>query len=87
MTATPRIVSFLPSATEIAFTLGLGDQLVGVTHECDYPAEARNKAVVVRSVLPLEALSQSEIDRAARDVAGTRDLRGAPTRWRTHQAH
>jgi len=64
MTATPRIVSFLPSATEIAFTLGLGDQLVGVTHECDYPAEARNKAVVVRSVLPLEALSQSEIDQA-----------------------
>jgi len=59
-----RIVSFLPSATEIAFTLGLGDQLLGVTHECDYPSEARTKTVVVRNVLPIETMSQSEIDSA-----------------------
>ena len=64
MTITQRIVSFLPSATEIAFTLGLGDQLLGVTHECDYPAEARTKTVVVRNVLPIETMSQSEIDQA-----------------------
>ena len=60
----PRIVSFLPSATEIACALGLADSLVGITHECDYPPEVRNKPVVVRNVLPIEQMSQSEIDRA-----------------------
>ena len=60
----PRIVSFLPSATEIACALGLADSLVGITHECDYPPEVRSKPVVVRNVLPLEQMSQKEIDRA-----------------------
>lgn len=60
----PRIVSFLPSATEMAYALGLGDQLVGVTHECDYPSEAKSKPVVVRNVLPIERMSQPEIDAA-----------------------
>ena len=59
-----RIVSFLPSATEIACALGLFDSIVGITHECDYPAEVRNKPVVVRNVLPIEQMSQGEIDRA-----------------------
>ena len=59
-----RIVSFLPSATEIACALGLEDQLVGITHECDYPERVRTKPVVVRNVLPIETMSQSEIDRA-----------------------
>lgn len=45
-----RICSFLPSATEIVYALGLHDQLSGVTFECDYPAEARNKPKVVRSL-------------------------------------
>ena len=45
-----RICSFLPSATEIVYALGLQDQLYGVTFECDYPAEARNKPKVVRSL-------------------------------------
>lgn len=44
--------------------LGLGDQLVGVTHECDYPPEVQSKPVVVRNVLPLETLTQREIDEA-----------------------
>src|SRR6266542_1326207 len=57
-----RIVSFLPSATEMAFALGLGDQLVGITHECDYPPEIEGKTVVVRNVLPIEKMSQPEID-------------------------
>jgi len=57
-----RIVSFLPSATEMAFALGLGDQLVGITHECDYPPEVEGKPVVVRNVLPIEKMSQPEID-------------------------
>jgi iron complex transport system substrate-binding protein len=60
----PRIVSFLPSATEMACALGLADSIVGITHECDYPPEIRSKPVVVRNVLPLETMSQSEIDRA-----------------------
>jgi iron complex transport system substrate-binding protein len=60
----PRIVSFLPSATEMACALGLADSIVGITHECDYPPEIKNKPVVVRNVLPLERMSQSEIDRA-----------------------
>src|SRR4026209_2021896 len=60
----PRIVSFLPSATEIACALALADSLAGLTHECDYPPEIRSKPVVVRNVLPIERMSQSEIDRA-----------------------
>jgi len=59
-----RIVSFLPSATEMVCTLGLSDCLVGVTHECDYPPEVKNKTVVVRNVLPIETMSQGEVDRA-----------------------
>ncbi|HKG96798.1 MAG TPA: ABC transporter substrate-binding protein [Pyrinomonadaceae bacterium] len=60
----PRIVSFLPSATEMACALGLAESIVGITHECDYPPEIKSKPVVVRNVLPLEKMSQSEIDRA-----------------------
>ncbi len=46
-----KIVSLLPSATEIVYALGLGDQLVAVTHECDYPPEAREKPVITSSAL------------------------------------
>ena len=60
----PRIVSFLPSATEMVCALGLEDTLVGVTHECDYPESVKTKPIVVRNVLPLESMTQSEIDRA-----------------------
>jgi len=63
-----RIASLLPSATEIAFDLGLGDSLVGVTHECDYPPEAMTKAVVSHSTLPSDAADPAEIDRL---VAGS----------------
>lgn len=59
-----RIVSFLPSATEIACSLGLADSIVGITHECDYPPEIKSKPIVVRNALPIEKMSQSEIDRA-----------------------
>ncbi len=62
MKTSQQIVSFLPSATEIACALGLTDQLVGITHECDYPAEIAGKAIVVRSALPIESMSQAEID-------------------------
>jgi iron complex transport system substrate-binding protein len=46
-----RIVSLLPSATEIVYALGIGDRLVGVTHECDYPDEARSKPILTASSL------------------------------------
>ena len=59
-----RIVSFLPSATEMVCALGLTDQLVGITHECDYPPEVQGKPIVVTSVLPLETMTQREIDEA-----------------------
>ena len=59
-----RIVSFLPAATEMICSLGLDEQLVGISHECDYPPEVRNKPVVVRPALPLEGMSQREIDEA-----------------------
>ena len=62
MKTSQQIVSFLPSATEIACALGLSDQLVGITHECDYPAEIEGKAIVVRSAIPIETMSQREID-------------------------
>src|SRR5437773_3454133 len=61
-----RIVSLLPSATEIVYALGLGDSLVGVTHECDYPDDARNKPVVTRSLLDHEDATSEEIDYAVR---------------------
>ena len=56
-----RICSLLPSATEIVFSLGLGDQLVAVTHECDFPAEAQRRPVVTRTALA-EGASSRDID-------------------------
>ncbi|HXV47935.1 MAG TPA: cobalamin-binding protein [Candidatus Binatia bacterium] len=58
-----RICSLLPGATEIAFALGVGDQVVGVTHECDYPPAARDKPVVVKSAIDSKRMSAAEIDR------------------------
>jgi iron complex transport system substrate-binding protein len=60
----PRIVSFLPAATEITYALGAGADLVGRSHECDYPPQVRLLPVVSKPALPLEGLSQKEIDRA-----------------------
>jgi iron complex transport system substrate-binding protein len=60
-----RIVSLLPSATEIVYALGLGDCLVGVTHECDFPEAARALPVLTSSALPA-AGSSAEIDRHVR---------------------
>ena len=63
-----RICSLLPGATEIVFALGLGDQVVGVTHECDYPAEAKQKPVVVHSAIDSHRLSGHEIDRKVSEL-------------------
>ncbi|HEY2878269.1 cobalamin-binding protein [Nocardioides sp.] len=56
-----RIVSLLPSTTEILFAIGAGDDVVGVTFECDYPTEARSRAIVSTSAMP-GGLTPAEID-------------------------
>ena len=69
-----RIVSLLPSTTEILFAIGAGDHVVGVTFECDYPPEARTRRVVSTSALP-PGLSPAEIDAVVRErVAAGEDL-------------
>ena len=65
-----RICSLLPSATEILFSLGLGDQVVAVTHECDYPPEARHLPVVTRTAISND-LGSREIDRHVTHAAHT----------------
>ena len=64
-----RIASLVPSATEMLFALGLGDQVVAVTHECDYPPEAAGKPHLTRSLVPA-GLSAGEIDAAVRRLTG-----------------
>jgi iron complex transport system substrate-binding protein len=66
-----RICSLLPAATEIAFALGLGDALVGITHECDYPPQAKEKRVVVRSVIDAARMTSGEIDRKVGEALQT----------------
>ncbi|MEI7624559.1 MAG: cobalamin-binding protein [Actinomycetota bacterium] len=60
-----RIVSLVPSATEMLFALGLDDQIIAVTHECDYPPQARELPVVTHDVIP-SGLQSAEIDAAVR---------------------
>jgi iron complex transport system substrate-binding protein len=70
-----RIVSLLPSATEIVYALGLGDQLVGVTFECDEPAAARTENSVVVGGLPTDGLTPGQVDALVRErVAAGADL-------------
>lgn len=61
-----RIVSLLPSATEILFALGFDKEIVGVSHECDFPAQARTKRVVIHSRIP-HGSTPLEIDGLVRD--------------------
>lgn len=61
-----RIASLLPSATEIAYALGLGDQVVGVSHSCDYPPAVRSKPRLTRLRVALAGLASGEIDAAVR---------------------
>ena len=57
-----RIVSFLPSATELLYELGVQDNLYGVTHECKYPSDATSKPQVINSVINSDKLTSKEID-------------------------
>ncbi len=69
-----RIASLVPSATEMLFALGLGDDIVGVTHECDFPAEAAERSPHLTRTVISKGLSAAEIDRAVRE----RTERGEP---------
>ena len=64
-----RIASLVPSATETLFSLGLGDQVVAVTHECDWPPDARTLPHLTRTVIP-PGLQTAEIDRVVRETVG-----------------
>ena len=72
-----RICSLLPSATETVYALGLGDQLVGVSHACDHPDAAAGKPVVSRSVRQIAHLSSEEIDGIVRQAREN----GNPLYW------
>lgn len=66
-----RILSLVPTATQMLFRLGLGDQVVGVTHACDDPPEARAKPVVIQPVLRSAEMSAAAIDAAVAAAAGS----------------
>ena len=72
-----RICSLLPSATEIVYALGLGDQLVGVSHACDFPLEAQSQPVVSRSLRQVGHLDSREIDAITQQAPTT----GNPLYW------
>ena len=63
-----QICSFLPSATEILYALGLGDSVAGVTFECDFPPEAAGKSIVVNTNLAHD-LTSAEIDNTVNDYS------------------
>ncbi len=66
-----RIVSFLPSATEILYELGVGDQVLAVTHECNYPTGAKTKPKVIHASFDPEKMSSKEIDNKVIDLVHT----------------
>ena len=65
-----RIASLLPSATEILFSLGLGDQVVAVSHECDYPPEASKRPALTKSALHHKIHKSIDIDREVEQRGG-----------------
>src|SRR5262245_4537802 len=66
-----RICSLLPSITEILFALGLGDSVVGVTHECDWPPEAQTKTRLTSSRIRTDSQTSAEIDAQVCQQAGS----------------
>ncbi len=67
-----RIASLVPSSTEMLFALGLGDQVVAVTHECDFPADASERPHLSETMIPA-GLSPSEIDAEVKRLVGRGD--------------
>src|ERR1700704_3966302 len=77
MTSQMRIVSLLPSTTEIVGALGLEDALVGITHECDYPASVGGKPRLTASRISHETMTSKEIDHAVRSQLADLDGHGS----------
>ena len=69
MTTYSRILSFLPSATEIIFELGLEGILKGVTHECNYPKKALQIPKIIKPTISFEELDSSDIDKKIREMS------------------
>jgi iron complex transport system substrate-binding protein len=69
VTSAVRIASLVPSSTEMLFALGLGDSVVAVTHECDFPAETSRKPHLTRTVIP-PGLSARQIDAEVKRMTG-----------------
>ena len=63
-----RICSLLPSATETIALLGLSEELVGISHECDYPPSVKSLPVMVESMIPPDGLTSADIDRQVRQL-------------------
>lgn len=66
-----RICSLLPSATEVIALLGLSDELVGISHECDYPPSVRSVPIMVEPVIPPHGLASADIDQRVRQLAAS----------------
>ena len=66
-----KICSLLPSATEVIALLGLSDELVGISHECDYPPSVKNVPVMVEPMIPAHGLSSTDIDRQVRQLVAS----------------
>jgi len=66
-----RICSLLPSATEVIASLGLGDELVGISHECDYPPSIRHLPVMVEPMIPPHGLASAAIDTQVRQLVAS----------------
>ena len=66
-----RICSLLPSATEVIALLGLSDELVGISHECDYPPSVKNVPVMVEPMIPAHGLSSTDIDRQVHQLVAS----------------
>lgn len=66
-----HIVSFLPSATEMLYELGAGDQVLAVTHECNYPVEAKTKPKVIHSSFDPQKMSSQEIDNKVSELVSS----------------
>ena len=66
-----RICSLLPSATEVIALLGLSDELVGISHECDYPPSVKNVPMMVEPVIPAHGLSSGDIDKQVHQLVAS----------------
>ena len=66
-----RICSLLPSATEVIALLGLSDELVGISHECDYPPSVRNVPIMVEPMIPPHGLASADIDHQVRQLVAS----------------